>query len=285
MLEQRGAEMKIDLYLKVVLRVITICLVGFFSGEIVAAAKLSGEITNSIGMKLVLIPAGEFMMGSPSSDSDGGPSEGPQHRVKITEPFYIGKYEVTQSQYEAVMGKNPSRFKGKNNPVECVSWNDAVEFCRKLSQKEGVTYRLPTEAEWEYACRAGTTTSFHYGDSLSSEQANFDGNYPYGGADKGPYRKRTMAVGSFKPNVWGLYDMHGNLWEWCNDRYNGSYYKRSSERNPTGPRSGSVGGSRVLRGGSWNNVARLCRSANRIRNNPACAGNDFAFRCVRSGAQ
>ncbi len=237
------------------------------------------ETANSIGMKLVLIPAGEFMMGSPSTERKRDSDEVHQRKVRITKPFYIGKYEVTQSEYEAVMGKNPSRLKGANNPADSVSWNDAVEFCKKLSWKEGITYRLPTEAEWEYACRAGTTTAFHYGDSLSSEQANFDGKYPYGGAKKGPRREKTMPVGSFRPNAWGLHDMHGNVWEWCSDWYDKKYYSNSGVNDPEGPGSGKY---RVLRGGSWDYSGWYCRSAQRVRIDKSYRDNNFAFRVART---
>jgi serine/threonine-protein kinase len=172
-------------------------------------------LTNSIGMEMVYVPAGSFIMGSENGDSD----EKPMHRVTISSGFYMGRYEVTQAQWQAVMGTNPSDFKGCDNcPVEQVSWDDAQEFIRQMNARgDGYTYRLPTEAEWEYACRAGTTTAFAYGDLLSSEQANFDGKHPYGGASKGVYRQKTTLVGSFQPNAFGLYDMHGNVWEWCQD--------------------------------------------------------------------
>src|SRR5205085_11701074 len=183
-----------------------------------SAARPGGrpqQMQSRAGVEFVWILAGSFMMGSENGDSD----EKPAHRVTISEGFYMGKYEVTQAQWQAVMGNNPSNFKGCDNcPVEQVSWDDAVSFIAKLNaQNDGYTYRLPTEAEWEYACRAGTTTAFAFGDSLSSEQANFDGDYPYGGAPKGVYRQKTTSVGRFQPNAWGLYDMHGNVWEWCED--------------------------------------------------------------------
>jgi formylglycine-generating enzyme required for sulfatase activity len=187
-------------------------------------------ITNSIGMKLVFIPAGKFTMGSPNDEANRSADE-QQHEVAITREFYLGVYEVTQEEYETVMGQNPSWFcaggDGKERvagldtrrfPVENVSWEDAVEFCRKLSAraaetKAGRAYRLPTEAEWEYACRGGARSSepFHFGAALSSTQANFDGNLPYGGAAKGPYMGRTCRVGSYQPNGFGLYDLHGEL--------------------------------------------------------------------------
>lgn len=233
-------------------------------------------ITNSIGMKLVKIPAGKFTMGSPDSEKDRRQDEGPQHEVEITKPFYMGVYEVTQEEYQAVMGTNPSKFenvawqKTRRFPVEQVSWTEAVEFCRKLSElpdekKAGRTHRLPTEAEWEYACRAGTKTVFHYGDSLSSSQANFNGAYPYGSGTNGPFLKRTTTVGSYPPNAFGLYDMHGNVMEWCADWYGD--YTKETQKDPQGPQKGQ---DRVLRGGSWNTVGHIGRAAVR--------GNDSGYR-------
>jgi formylglycine-generating enzyme required for sulfatase activity len=205
---------------------------------------------------MVLIPAGTFMMGSP--DIVGG-NEHPQHQVTMRS-FYMGKYEVTQAQYRAVMGTK-SGFKGDNLPVD-VSWDDAVEFCRRLSQMTGREYRLPSEAEWEYACRAGTTTDFAFGNSLSSEQANFDGTLSYRGAAKGVYRRKTTPVGSFQPNAWGLYDMHGNVEEWCQDWYHEGY-----NGAPADGSAWESGGEpyRVLRGGGWNNDAYFLRSTARVR--------------------
>ena len=232
--------------------------------------------TNSIGMKLVYIPPGEFMMGSRDSatgvarkvrnrDRKHFLDEHPQHRVEITRGFYMSTTEVTQAQYRAIMRTNPSRRKGEDNPVEQVSWNDAVEFCRKLSENEGRTYLLPTEAEWEYACRAGTTTPFYTGETISTSQANYEGNYVYGSGTKGVYRKSTIAVGSFPPNAFGLYDMHGNVYEWCQDWYGKSYYAVSPTSNPQGPSSGEH---RVIRGGSWFDYPGRSRSATRSGNAP-----------------
>jgi formylglycine-generating enzyme required for sulfatase activity len=237
--------------------------------------SLPKEITNSISMKLKLIPAGEFMMGSPVSERYRDEDEGPVHRVKITKPYYLGVHEVTQSQYEKVMDENPSRFKSSTNPVEQVSWSDAVEFCKKLSEKEGRTYRLPTEAEWEYACRAGTTTPFSFGSVLNGKQANCNGNGPYGTETKGPYLKQTETVGSYAANAWGLYDMPGNVWEWCSDWKDSDYYEDSPTDDPEGPSSGSH---RVTRGGCWGSGARRCRSAERFRLSPGYRGGDFGFR-------
>ena len=234
------------------------------TGKAVAAQKecsqrlrLPVEITNSIGMQLKLIPAGEFMMGSQEF--------GPQHKVRITKPFYLGVYEVTQAEYERVMKGNPSwfskggwgpyRLSGKDTssyPVEMVSWDYAVEFCKRLSAREGKTYRLPTEAEWEYACRAGTTTRFGFGDDPASL-----GEYAW-------YRDNsdwiTHSVGEKKPNAWGVHDVHGNVWEWCADWYDGDYYKDAPTDDPSGPVTGS---GRVFRGGCWRSVAGHCRAAGR----------------------
>jgi formylglycine-generating enzyme required for sulfatase activity len=229
--------------------------------------------TNSIGMKLRLIPAGEFMMGSPETES-GRFDDETQHRVSITKPFYLGVTEVTQEQYQKVMGKNPSEFKGPQNPVERVSWAEAVEFCRKLSampaeKTAGHVYRLPTEAEWEYACRAGTPTAYSFGDDASrlGDYGWFEGNSD----------SSTHPVGEKKPNAWGLYDMHGGVYEWCQDRYGD--YPSGSVTDPTGAASGSI---RVLRGGSWNSLARGCRSAFRFRFTPEVRSNFLGFRVLRS---
>ncbi len=239
-------------------------------------------ITNSQGMKLVLIPAGKFLMGSPASEAERDPEER-QHEVVISKPFYLGVHEVTQEQYQKVMGKgkNPPHFNEKNgggpdHPVEQVRWTQAVEFCNKLSDlaaetKAGRAYRLPTEAEWEYACRAGSATAFHFGNGLSSTQANFNGNFPEGKAAKGPYLQKTAKVGSYAPNAWGLYDMHGNVSEWCADWYDPDYYKNSPKIDPTGPGQGVVATGfksdffRVVRGGCWLDEARACRAAYRFR--------------------
>ena len=176
------------------------------------------------------------------------------------------------------MGDNPSNFSGKDLPVEKVSWEDAMAFCRKVNQMDsnkprGYVYSLPTEAQWEYACRAGTTTATAFGDSLSSREANFDGDYPYGGASKGPGLKRTTAVGSYRPNAWGFYDMHGNVYEWCHDRYGD--YPGGSVTDPFGPSSGTY---RVRRGGSWLDIGKLCRSALRFRFSPGFRDDYLGFR-------
>jgi formylglycine-generating enzyme required for sulfatase activity len=220
-----------------------------------AEAKI---ITNSIGMKLTLIPAGEFMMGSPNSDSDADSQEKP-HRVRITKPFYLGTTEVTQGQYKEVSGENPSHFRklGPTLPVELVSWEDAQAFCRKLSELTQQRYRLPTEAEWEYACRAGSAQEYCSGD----DESGF-GDYAWYTENSGGM---THWGGQKKPNAWGLYDMHGNVWEWCADWYDSGYYAKSPLDAPAGPPEGTY---RVFRGGSWYSPAKFCRSADRGRNFP-----------------
>ncbi len=232
------------------------------------ARDLPKQLTSSVGMRFVLIPAGTFLMGSPADEAMRGKDE-EQTTVTIEQPFYLGVFPVTQKEYEAVMKGNPSHFNrksggGPDHPVEQVSWDDAVAFCRKLSalaeeKKAGRAYRLPSEAEWEYACRAGTTTPFAFGPALASTQANFDGTHPYGGAAAGPFREAPAKVGSFKPNGWGLFDMHGGVWEWCSDWY-------------------VPGLQRVLRGGSWNSSGHACRSAKRNKHKPTFKGDNIGFR-------
>jgi formylglycine-generating enzyme required for sulfatase activity len=253
------------------------------------------EITNSIGMQLVLIPAGTFTMGSPDDEGGRGDDEA-QHEVEITQPFYLGVCLVTQAQYRVGMGPNPSHFSptggGKDKvqgldtdsfPVENVSWEDAVRFCGRLSarpaEKEaGRVYRLPTEAEWEYACRGGAGvpyTVFNCGNSLSSEQANFDGRSPYGAATQGKFLHKTTKVGSYAPNKFGLFDMHGNLWEWCHDWYDQDYYKISLRQDPQGPQKGTR---RILRGGSLTSDGQSCRTARRDKYEPGQRNPHFGFR-------
>ena len=245
-----------------------------------SAAPTKGTIRkNAIGMELVYIPAGDFMMGSPASETDRSADEGPQRKITIREGFWMGKFEVTQAQYEAVTETNPSNFKNcPQCPVEQVSWDDAKAFIQKMNAKnDGFVYSLPSEAEWEYAARAGTTTTFAFGNSLSSSQANFNGNYPYGGAAKGQYLEKTVAVGSYQPNAFGLYDMHGNVWEWVEDIYN----KEGYANLPTsGAANVSVGDSsyRVLRGGSWNINALNLRSGDRYWGAPSNRFGIIGFR-------
>jgi len=223
---------------------------------------------------MVEIPGGAFLMGSPDNEADRRGNEGPQHQVTISS-FYMGKYEVTQAQWRAIallpkvkiaLNSDPSRFEGDDLPVEQVSWEEAVEFCERLSRETGKTYRLPTEAEWEYACRAGTTGP--YAGNLDS-MAWYVGNSG----------SKTRAVGTKQANGFGLYDMQGNVWEWCMDWYSDNYYNRSPSTDPVGPSTGSV---RVNRGGGWYSSAQSCRSAFRSENAPDARYINLGFRLVRT---
>ena len=223
-------------------------------------------------MEMIYCPPGEFMMGSPTTE-EGRLYIEKQHHVRLTKGFWLGKYLVTQKQWLSVMGNNPSEFTGDDAlPVERVSWNDCQAFIAKINALSGCGARLPTEAEWEYACRAGTTTAYSWGNALNGDRANCNRNYPSGTAKKGPYLEKTTQVGKYGANPWGLCDMHGNVWEWCADWY-GDY--SGDAVDPTGPASGAF---RVLRGGSWYFYARDCRSANRGCNNPGNRYYDFGFR-------
>lgn len=220
------------------------------------------NLGNGVTLDLVKIPAGKFSMGSNKYSS-----EQPIHDVSIKE-FWMGKYAITNAQWYAVMGTKPSdlsdvKFQGENQPVINVSWDDATEFCKKLSQKINKKVRLPSEAEWEYACRAGTTTDFHFGETITPELVNYDGNYPYGDALKGEYRQKTVDVNfaKFSPNAWGLYQMHGNVWEWCEDVWHENY--NGAPNDGSAWLTGGEQNRRALRGGSWDNDADLCRSAYR----------------------
>jgi sulfatase modifying factor 1 len=234
-------------------------------------------VTNSIGMKFVWIAPGNFIMGSPKEEKQRQDNE-TQHKVTLTKGFYMGVYAVTQEQYETVMGNNPSQFKGeKNLPVETITWDDCQEFIKKLREKDKKAYRLPTEAEWEYACRAGTTTPFHFGETISTDQANYYGEAVYGIGKNGVWRKKTTPVGSFPANAFGLHDMHGNVWQWCQDWYGD--YPQKDVVDPQGPEKGD---SRVLRGGSWGHVPRLCRSAFRFKQVPDYRNGICGFRLCYS---
>jgi len=225
-----------------------------------APAELTLDLGGGVTMKMVLIRPGKFMMGE---------GEG-RHEVTNSKPFYMAVTEVTQEQYEAVMGKNPSWVNGPTNPVETVSWDDAAEFCRRLSEKTRQTVRLPTEAEWEYACRAGTQTAFSFGDDPSAL-----GDYAWWTGNSG---KTTHPVGQKKPNSWGLYDMHGNVWEWCADWY--GEYPKGPVTDPSGP---ATGDSRVVRGGSWlYGDAAYFRCAFRSYNVPSFLFSYYGFRCART---
>ena len=231
------------------------------------------DFTNSIGMKFVWIRPGSFMMGSPKEEKERHDKE-TQHKVTLTKGFFMGVHLVTQEQWKEVMGNNPSRFKGeKDLPVESVSWNDCQEFIKKLQEKDKKPYRLPSEAEWEYACRAGTTTPFHFGETISTEQANYDGTFTYGDGKKGVFREKTTPVGSFSANAWGLHDMHGNVIQWCQDWH--SEYPQKEVVDPQGAEKGEL---RVQRGGSWNNLPEFCRSASRHMHVPGSRDNYIGIR-------
>jgi len=244
------------------------------------------NLGDGVTLELARIPAGTFMMGSSETELERRPNE-VQHPATIHKPFYLGIHPVTQEQYEAVTGKNPSYFHpgyfqkeedkaaSRRRPVENVSWDDAVEFCEKLSEKTGRAVRLPTEAEWEYAARAGTTTPFHTGETISPDQANYNGEFVYGSGKRGVFRKMTTPVGMFPANDWGLHDKHGNVWEWCSDWYGG--YTEDSVDDP-----GAVSGDsvyRVWRGGSWTDPPNRLRSAYRVNYlGPAFRSHNLGFR-------
>ena len=240
--------------------------------KVVAGKGLPKELTVDLGggvkMEFVLIPAGEFLMG----DDKGSTNEKPAHKVRIRKPFYLGKYEVTQAQWQAVMGNNPSKIKGAKNPVEGVSWTGCQPFLEKLNANfaEGKgKFDLPTEAQWEYACRAGSKTTYCFGDDQSGlgEYAWYDENSD----------GKTHPVGEKKPNAWGLYDMHGNVWEWCQDWYDWRYYEKSPTDDPPGPARGTM--TRMVgRGGYWLGGAKGCRSANRYALGPAYGIYGTGFR-------
>ncbi|MFN7739837.1 MAG: formylglycine-generating enzyme family protein, partial [Cyanobacteriota bacterium] len=251
--------------------------------ERITVSGYEQELAKDIAITMVQVPAGSFQMGSPASEAERRGNEGPQHRVEL-QSFFLGQTPVTQAQWKEVaswpqvdlkLNPNAARFKGPNRPVEQVSWEEAMEFCRRLSQRTKLVYTLPSEAQWEYACRAGTTTPFAFGDTLTPDLANYDGNYTYGSGPKGQYRLQTTDVGSFAGNAWGLQDMHGNVWEWCLDPWHNSYTGAPADGS-----AWTVGGgtSRLLRGGSWLDLPAYCRSAYRIDNHPDVRLNDFGFR-------
>jgi formylglycine-generating enzyme required for sulfatase activity len=287
-------------------------------------AAATTALTDLIPM--VYIPAGSFLMGSPENEPERFHDEGPQHEVTLG-AFFMAKTLITQAQWREVAGwekvehdlnPDPSHFKGDQRPVEQVSWFDAMEFCHRLSQRTGRCYALPSEAQWEYACRGGSTTPFHFGATLTPDLANYDGNYVYGSGPKGQYRQQTTDVASFPANPWGLHDMHGNVWEWCLDKYHRNYNEAPTDGSAwaegdslgkccaagrgtmtpgTAARlpatsttrstamSASVSASvaspdapRLLRGGSWDNFPGNCRSAYRIINHPVFRSSIFGFR-------
>ena len=224
------------------------------------------DLGKDVKLEMVLIPAGKFMMGLPTTEV--GYEEKTQHKVTLTKPFYMGKYEVTQGQWESMMGNNPSYFKGAKLPVTDVSWDDCQDFIKKLNEKTNGDYRVPTEAEWEYACRAGTTTAYSFGDNITAKNANYN---------IGVKIVKPVAVGGYKPNAFGLYDMHGNVWEWCEDWY--AAYPKESVIDPKGPAKGKY---RVLRGGSFFSNALDVRSSARSYNELTYRDAVGGFRLART---
>ncbi|EDX75957.1 conserved domain protein [Coleofasciculus chthonoplastes PCC 7420] len=256
------------------------------------AKYFSENLGNGVMLEMVAIPGGTFLMGSPKTEEGHTENESPQHRVTV-QPFFMGKYPVTQVQWQAianlpqvnkVLDPDPSRFKGANRPVERISWYEAVEYVERLSQYTGRDYRLPCEAEWEYACRAGTTTPFHFGETITTDLANYNGNYIYGGGAKGKYLKETTPVGSFQvANAFGLYDMHGNVWEWCIDHWHDSYKDAPSD-GQAWLIDDTKNHSRILRGGSWVNYPDFCRCAYRDGLDPDDGNYSYGFRVVYTAA-
>jgi formylglycine-generating enzyme required for sulfatase activity len=252
------------------------------------------QLGKGIGLDMILVPGGDFMMGSPETEEDRQDREGPQHNVSI-KSFFMGRYPVTQEQWQIVaetyehvnikdLNPQPSKFKGSKRPVEQVSWYEAKEYCDRLTKHFQRPYRLPTEAEWEYACRAGTTTPFYFGSTLSTELANYDGNYTYGNGVKGKYRNETTPVDHFEiANSWGLCDMHGNVWEWCEDPWHDSYDDGSEDYSVWLTEDEEA--ARVRRGGSWSYDPRACRSAYRDYDYPMDPDDSLGFRvaCAAPG--
>ncbi|MEM9212920.1 MAG: formylglycine-generating enzyme family protein [Cyanobacteria bacterium P01_F01_bin.150] len=264
--------------------------------EPIEVISVQQPLNNDVSLVLVQIPEGDFMMGSPEDELERSDAEGPQHPVHIQE-FWMGQYPVTQAEWRIVasyrkvnhdLAAAPSEFKGDRLPVENVSWDDAVEFCQRLSQNTGLNYRLPTEAEWEYACRAKTTTPFHFGKTITTEYANYRGtddeygnSGSYGGGPKGGYREETTSVGSFEvTNHFGLADMHGNVWEWCQDHWHDNYKDAPSDGSAWLGNTPQSINMRVIRGGSWLDRPWYCRSAYRGRNPPGLRHLNLGFRVV-----
>ena len=253
------------------------------------AQRYIERLGNSIFIAMVAIPGSSFVMGSPSDEPERLDREGPQHDVQVSD-FLMGQYPVTQIQWRAVaampqqareLNPDPARFKSDNRPVERVSWYDAVEFCARLSAHTGREYRLPTEAEWEYACRARTTTPFSFGDMIAPEVANYNGGYAYNNGPKGENRGETTPVDHFKvANGFGLSDMHGNVLEWCEDHYHSSYKGAPTDGSAWIDEGAEENKSRVIRGGAWDDIPWYCRSASRYNFNPRESNNDLGFRVV-----
>ncbi|NEZ60339.1 formylglycine-generating enzyme family protein [Adonisia turfae] len=247
------------------------------------------EVSAALPLHMVLIPGGSFMMGSPEDEEGYEESESPLHKVTVS-PFFMARYPVTQAQWKAVVAidqggskltADPSYFKGGNHPVETVSWYDAIEFCARLKQHTDRPYRLPTEAEWEYACRAGKSTPFAFGNTISPEGVNYNGNHTYGDGAKGEYREKTTPVDHFDiANAFGLSDTHGNVDEWCQDHWHSNYEGAPTDGSAWGDKEEDLG--RVVRGGSWGSDPRYCRSASRDSLTPGIRSSYIGFRVVCS---
>ena len=253
-----------------------------------AADYFAEDLGNNVTIEMVLIPGGSYLMGVPNTEEERLDREAPQHSVTIAS-FFMGKFLVTQTQWKAIsllpkidrdLLSEPSRFQGAHLPIERVSWEDAIEFCQRLSLTTGHDYRLPSEAEWEYACRAGTTTPFYFGETITPEIVNYDGNHNYGSGPRGEYRLQTTDLGSFPPNAFGLYDMHGNVFEWCQDYWHDNY-----QNAPTDGSAWTTGGDndrRVYRGGSWIENPGFCRSSFRDWSILSKRGSGLGFRLACS---
>ncbi len=237
------------------------------------------DLGNGIPLKMVYIPAGTFIMGAAPEEEGSTNSEQPQHSVGVP-AFQIGKYPVTQAQYWSIVGQNPASHLGAQRPIENVSWHDAQRFCQKLSAMTNRRYRLPSEAEWEYACRAGTTTPFSFGDSIITEVANYNGDLHYANSPQGQYREQTSVVGSFPANDFGLFDMHGNVWEWCEDHWQSTYHRAPINGAAAIDLQANANNARVLRGGSWFRNPAVCRSAYRYKYASNFRYKDIGFRVV-----
>jgi formylglycine-generating enzyme required for sulfatase activity len=245
------------------------------------------QLGDKIELDAILVPGGSFLMGSPDTEENHLSSESPQHLVTV-KSFFLGRYPVTQEQWQILaetyehvnikdLNPQPSNFKGAKRPVEQVNWYEAKEYCDRLAKRTKHPYRLPTEAEWEYACRAGTTTPFYFGSTLSTELANYDGNYIYGNGVKGEDRDKTTPVNYFEiANAWGLCDMHGNVWEWCEDHWHDNYHDAPEDGSAW--LTDDVGALRVRRGGSWISSPRGCRSAYRFYDAPSYRIDPLGFR-------
>ena len=258
----------------------TVNISGYITHRTQGSARQKIEdLGNGIKLAMVYIPGGSFLMGSPQNEAGRSDIESPQHKVTL-QPFYMSKYPITQEQYQAMMGNNPSKFKGEKRPVENVNWHKARDFCKKVSRKTGKIYRLPSESQWEYACRAGTTTPFYFGETITSELVNYNGKYPYAYAPKDQYRKETTDVGSFPPNAFGLYDMHGNVLEWCRDVWHRNY--NGAPTDGSAWETGGDSNQRLLRGSCWGDFSMVCRSARRDFNYVGIHNYFRGFRVVSS---